>query len=206
MSEKSKNETNEELTDEQIEDVAHSVPKPDDYPPGQAEELEDRLEEVEDDDEIEGFEEGVVEMIEESEDATDSPVVETFDSAVTAIEESIESAGGPPETPEEALHHEHHGDVTVFRGKTYDIPLYTSVFLGLGVLTIIEVLVAEIITADIITIPVNLTIALAKVFLVVYFYMHLNTDSKVFALTLAVPVIIALLSAIFLFAIPTGGY
>jgi caa(3)-type oxidase subunit IV len=191
----------QELTDAEVEEIAHSVPDPTEYPPGQEKELEERLPEDET-----VFEEAVVEAIEVSEELADSAPVEAFDTGVTAIQEGIEAIGGPPETPREAHAELHHGDVTVFMGKEYAIPIYTSVFIALGVLTVIEVLIAEIIRSDI-KIPLLLGIALAKAFLVVLFYMHLKTDSRVFALTLAVPLGVGILSVLFLLAVPaTGGY
>jgi len=192
--------TDETKNTEEIEAIAQSVPAPDEYPEGQAEELAKHVEESGDPN---AFDDGVVAMVEATEDASKSAPAQAFDSVVTGIQRGIESVMDEP--AETAHNDEHaHGDVTVFRGKTYDIPIYTSVFLALGFLTIIEVLIAEIISVDAITIPVLLGIAIAKAGLVVYFYMHLNTDSRVFALTLIVPIIIALLSAVFLFAIPTG--
>lgn len=100
-------------------------------------------------------------------------------------------------------HDDHdHGDVTVFRGKTYNIPIYTSVFISLGVLTILEVVSSEIFPESLST-PILLSLAFVKAFLVIYFYMHLKSDSRVFAIALAVPIVIAMLSALFLFSLPT---
>lgn len=183
---------------EEIEAIASSVPAPDEYPEGQADELAERLEEAGG---ANAFEQGVVGIVEATEAASDSAPAQAFDRAVTSIQEGIEAVMDAP-AHDHADHH--HGDVTVFRGKTYDIPIYTSVFLGLGMLTIIEVLIAEIITTDVLSIPLLLGIAVVKAGLVVYYYMHLNTDSRVFALTLIIPVLIGLLSALFLFAIPSG--
>jgi caa(3)-type oxidase subunit IV len=96
-----------------------------------------------------------------------------------------------------------HGDVTVVMGRELPFPLYTVVFFGLGILTMIEVAISLIISSDI-TIPFLLAIAVAKAGLVIYYYMHLNKDSRVFAAILALPIGIALLSVLFLFAIPQG--
>lgn len=113
-------------------------------------------------------------------------------------------------TESQAEHHAepqaHHGDKTVLFGKTYNIPIYTTVFMTLGVLTVTEVLIAEIISSDA-KIPLLLGLAVAKALLVVLFYMHLKDDSRVFAVALAVPLGMAILSALFLLSIPaTGGY
>src|SRR5690606_13972851 len=105
---------------------------------------------------------------------------------------------GAPASEEELIHTDlHEGDTTVFMGKEYDIPIYTSVFIALGVLTIIEVIIAEIITSDI-KIPVLVGMSIAKAVLVVLYYMHLKTDGRLVAVTLVIPIVVALLSALFL--------
>ncbi|MDZ4670136.1 MAG: cytochrome C oxidase subunit IV family protein [Phototrophicales bacterium] len=93
---------------------------------------------------------------------------------------------------------------TTILGMTFPVPLYTAVFFILGALTIIEVLLAEIIDGDI-KIPLLLGIAVAKGTLVVMFYMHLKTDSRAFALAFIVPLILAILSILFLIAVPSGS-
>ena len=103
------------------------------------------------------------------------------------------------------LVHVAHGDTTVFMGKTYNIPIYSSVYLALGAFTILEVAIAEIISGDV-KIPLLLGFAIAKSLLVVMFYMHLKQDSRIFAVALAVPLGIALLSMLFLLAVPSTGY
>lgn len=189
----------EELTAEQVEEVAEAVPAPDEYPEGQAEELQERIEE---EGEPTVFEEAVVEAMEVTEEAADSPVVEAFDAGVSAIQSGIEAAEG---APEHDAHAHSHGDTTVIFGKEYPIPLYTSVFIALGVLTVLEVTIAELFPAAI-RIPLLLGIGIAKSLLVVIFYMHLNTDSRIFALTLAVPLGVAIISLLFLMAVPPTGY
>ena len=99
----------------------------------------------------------------------------------------------------------HAGDTTVLLGKEFPVPLYTSVFIALGVLTVIEVLISNF-DNDLKIVPL-LVIAAAKALLVVVFYMHLKTDSRVFALILAVPLGIAIIATLFLLAVPSsGGY
>lgn len=95
---------------------------------------------------------------------------------------------------------EHFSDTTVVLGYTLPFPLYTVVFLGLGVLTIIEVLLGGIEGG--LRIPLLLGIAVVKAYLVVYFYMHLKTDSRIFAITLLVPVFVAIISMLFALMTP----
>jgi caa(3)-type oxidase subunit IV len=103
--------------------------------------------------------------------------------------------------------HDHHSDSTTvqFAGReiTLPVPVYTAVFGVLGALTVIEVLLAEIITSDIKT-PILVLLSLMKAGLVVWFYMHLNRDTRLFMLTLLLPVIVGLLSALYLLTVPTG--
>lgn len=193
-----------EMTDEELQEVARSVPAPDEYPEGQAEDLQARVEEL--DDGPNGLEQASVAALEATKDAEEAAPVQAFDQAVTAIEEAIETVGAVPTTPEEAHADAHHGDTTVIFGREYPVPVYTAVFATLGLLTVIEVLIAEIISAEVIKIPLLLGIAVAKAGLVVIFYMHLNTDSRIFALTLAVPVGLALLSVFYLLGVNPTGY
>lgn len=117
----------------------------------------------------------------------------------------------PIEQTESHTHaHDAHAETlaptTTLLGITIPMPLYTVVFGILGVLTIIEVLLAELIDSDV-KIPLLLGIAVAKATLVVLFYMHLKTDSRAFAIAFIVPVVLAVLSTVFLIAVPsTGGY
>ncbi|MFW5692220.1 MAG: cytochrome C oxidase subunit IV family protein [Chloroflexota bacterium] len=202
-------ETTEETgqpTGEQIEDLAHTAPAPAEYPEGQAEEMAEHMPV-----EPNVVEKTVIQAMEETEELSDSAPSQAFDSAVSAVQEGIESIPGAPEHKEEAVMNvDLHGETTVLMGRTLPYPIYTVVFFALGILTLAEVLLAEIFNAldlEIVKVPVLLGIATAKALLVVIFYMHLNTDSRVFALSLAVPVGIALLSTLFLVAIPhTGGY
>ena len=100
--------------------------------------------------------------------------------------------------------HDDHGDVTVVFGREIPLPLYTVVFLGLGILTVIEVILGGI--EGTLRIPLLLGFAAVKAYLVVYYYMHLKTDSRVFAVVLAVPVFVAIVSMLFALATPPGTY
>ncbi|MFW5696638.1 MAG: cytochrome C oxidase subunit IV family protein [Phototrophicaceae bacterium] len=118
------------------------------------------------------------------------------------------SAVRPATEPHESADDKHHhGDTTVIFGKEYPLPLYTSVFLALGALTLTEVLIAELLAGVTqIKIPLLLAIASAKAFLVVYFYMHLDRDSRAFAVALVVPFLMALLATVYLLSVPAGAY
>lgn len=123
------------------------------------------------------------------------------------VESSSQHAEETRITEHASGHDELHSDETVLFGRTFPFPIYTLVFFGLAILTITEVIMAELLGGiEPVKVVVLLGIAIAKALLVVIYYMHLNTDSRIFAISLAVPVGIALLSTLFLVAIPSGGY
>jgi len=115
-----------------------------------------------------------------------------------------ENTDKPSDTQTNEAGPDHSGGTTVFMGKEYNIPIYTTVFIALGLLTVAEVLISSL--GGRITVPILLGIAAAKASLVVIFYMHLKTDSRVFALTLALPLSMAILAMLFLLAVPPSSY
>jgi len=111
-----------------------------------------------------------------------------------------------PQTPAESLAPTHHRNETHLAGRVIPMPLYTVVFITLGAITLLEVLIAEIVPEGIVkTVPL-VVLSLAKAVMVVLFYMHLKEDSRIFAITLIVPLLIALVSALFLLSVPITGY
>jgi cytochrome c oxidase subunit 4 len=106
-------------------------------------------------------------------------------------------------------HHDNHvhSDTVEIMGRTITVMggIYTVIFGVLAALTVIEVLVA-LVQIPVITGALLLIMALVKATLVMLFYMHLKDDSRIFALALAVPGIITLLSILYLIAIPPTGY
>lgn len=115
-------------------------------------------------------------------------------------------------TADAATHHDHGHDAhaealaetsTIF-GRTFPYPLYTVIFGALAILTVGEILLAEIFTSWLKVVTL-LVIAIIKAALVVIYYMHLKTDSKIFTLVLLVPVFIATLSLMFLLIVPYGA-
>lgn len=96
-----------------------------------------------------------------------------------------------------------HNDNAVIRGRELPVPIYTAVFIGLGILTVIEIALSSL-PRGFFTIPIMLALAITKAGLVVWFYMHLNKDSRIFALTLIIPFIMVILATGFLMLVPTG--
>ncbi len=117
-----------------------------------------------------------------------------------------------------AAPHEHTHSDTVqvpFIGQvTAPGGIYTVVFGALAVLTVLEVLIAELFkstegTAFAVRSLALFTISLFKAILVVWFYMHLRIDNPIFRWVLLVPVIIVTISVIYLLGVPIaagGGY
>ncbi|MCY4061761.1 MAG: cytochrome C oxidase subunit IV family protein [Chloroflexi bacterium] len=122
----------------------------------------------------------------------------------------------------QAMQHEgeHHSNTVHLLGReiTVEGGVYTVVFGGLAVLTVIEVLSAEFLKGAIHDAPeaaatlqaikavLLLGIAIIKSSLVIWFYMHLKSEKPLIAIVILLPLLIAGLSIMFLLAIPPGGY
>lgn len=191
------------VPDEELEAVAHSVNPPDVYEEGQADKLR---EEIAHDPDATVLEEAVAEAVDATEQASKGAVAEGWDAAIKGIEHGFEAAHEKP-----ADHHTaeaaEHGDTTevkiLGREIVLPVPIYTAVFGVLAVITLVEVLLAEIIASDV-KVPFLVILSLCKAALVVWFYMHLNRDSRLFLLTLTLPLIVGLISAIYLLLVPVG--
>jgi len=105
--------------------------------------------------------------------------------------------------------HDEHSDTVVlpFINQTVTVPggIYTVVFLGLGALTLIEVVLGSVIPTGSVKVIALLAIAVLKALLVVMFYMHLRTDNPIFRLVLGLPLLIVVLSMMYLIAVPPQG-
>ena len=122
----------------------------------------------------------------------------------------------------EATYHdgEHHSNTVHLLGReiTVEGGIYTVVFAGLAVLTVIEVMSAEFlkgaihdtpsaaVTLQAIKAVLLLVIAIIKSSLVIWFYMHLKSENRLIAVVLLLPLLIAGLSIMYLLAIPPSGY
>ena len=122
----------------------------------------------------------------------------------------------------EAMRHEseHHSNTVHLLGReiTVEGGVYTVVFGGLAVLTVIEVLSAEFLKGAIHDAPdaaatlqaikavLLLGIAIIKSSLVIWFYMHLSSEKPLIAVVILLPLLIAGLSIMYLLAIPPSGY
>jgi caa(3)-type oxidase subunit IV len=118
-------------------------------------------------------------------------------------EELVTPAHSEPKHDEHKAHAHHDDDTTVVMGRELPFPIYTVVYGALALLTIIEVGLSQL-PHGFLTIPLLLLIALFKAGLVVWFYMHLKTDSRIFAITLLLPVVMVVIATLFLMIVPTG--
>lgn len=106
--------------------------------------------------------------------------------------------------------HDHHDQFTIL-GRTFPFPVYTGVFILLAILTIIEVSLSRVPRGDLghamdfIGI-IMLVLAVIKASLVVWFYMHLNKDSRIFLASLIIPTLLVIAAVMFLSIVPAGGY
>jgi cytochrome c oxidase subunit IV len=109
----------------------------------------------------------------------------------------------PPHSKAEALGetHEDHSNQSVFLGRTFPYPIYTVIFGALAALTVTEILISGI-DAEGLRIPILLALAVTKALLVIYYYMHLRTDSRIFTVTLIIPALVALAAMFYLLFVP----
>lgn len=116
--------------------------------------------------------------------------------------------------------HGHHSNTVTLLGRdiTVEGGIYTVVFGGLAILTVIEVFCAETLKSAIHDAPsaaatlttikavLLLAIAIVKSALVIWFYMHLKDEKRILAVVLLLPLLIAALSVMFVLAVPPTGY
>ena len=126
---------------------------------------------------------------------------------IEAIEDAVNEIDreDKPKTPAAELPHAV-GSTTVIRGRVIPLPLYTVVFITLGIITVIEVASAEIFPDGFLLTFWLGGLSIAKAVMVMYFYMHLKDDSRIFAGAIILPIIIALIATLFLTAVSPTGY
>jgi len=96
-------------------------------------------------------------------------------------------------------------DTTVVLGRVFPFPVYTVVYIVLALITLVEVLITGFPHGWLLTVTL-LGLSIAKMVLVVLFYMHLREDSKLFAAALILPLFIIIVATLFLIAAPSTGY
>lgn len=132
---------------------------------------------------------------------------------IEAIEDAVNEADvqDRPQTRADVLPH-HVANTTVIRAPflrreiVVNQPVYTVVFGTLAVITIIEVASAELFPDGWLLTLVLAALSVSKAMLVMWFYMHLKDDSRIFAAAIALPILIAAVATLFLTAVPPFGY
>jgi caa(3)-type oxidase subunit IV len=132
----------------------------------------------------------------------------TLDKPIEAIEDAANrlDRDTKPRTPEQSLAPAHSRSETHLFGRVIPLPLYTVVFITLGIITLVEVVISQVLTEGAVKTALLVPLSLGKAVMVVLFYMHLREDSRIFALALILPLVIALVSALFLLSVPVTGY
>lgn len=117
----------------------------------------------------------------------------------TTIEETVEQE-------DHARHHYTDEVVIPFFGSIGSMPggIYTFIFLVLGVITAIEVLITLVLPESVFSIGLLVLLSIAKAFLVIMYYMHLKDDNPIFRLVIILPLLIVLLSTLYLLGAPAG--
>ncbi len=134
-----------------------------------------------------------------------------FQAAVSHLTHNVEKALDAaerklPPTDDELLVHPH-GDTVTIQGQTITVPggIYTVVFVALAVITIVEVILSEIPIRALVN-PLLVGLSIAKVVLVVLYYMHLKDDSRFFAWAMILPLAMAALISFFLLIVDPVVY
>ena len=83
--------------------------------------------------------------------------------------------------------------------------IYTFIFLVLGALTMIEVLITIALPENGFSIALLVSLSMIKAYLVIMYYMHLNNDNPLFRVVLILPLVIVLLSTLYLVGVPIAG-
>lgn len=151
------------------------------------------------------LEAGVADAIEESAELAESAPVQAVNNAVQGF---MGVLSGAANNVTDVTNEDHYSDTfTVpITGQEMTLPggIYTFIFLVLGALTIFEVAIAEILPENLVTITILVAASLLKAVLVVAFYMHLRTDNPLFRVVLILPVLIVLVSVLYLLGVPVG--
>jgi caa(3)-type oxidase subunit IV len=106
--------------------------------------------------------------------------------------------------------HDAHEDTlaptSTFLGRQFPFPLYVVIFGILGILTIAELIVAELFPEGIVGTLALVIMSVIKAILVVWYYMHLRSESRLYILILVVPMVLGVIATLFLTSVPTTGY
>lgn len=132
-----------------------------------------------------------------------------LDQPINAIEDAVNRLDREttPRTPAQTLAHPVSDTTTILGRWTVPMSIYDVVYISLAIFTVLEVIVGESFPGGFwLAVLVLAALAAVKAFHVVWFYMHLGTDSRIFWATLMIPFLIASLGMVYLLAVPPLGY
>jgi caa(3)-type oxidase subunit IV len=145
--------------------------------------------------------------------AQDEGAVEAWDEGVQDVMANMQDVADDDDPVDMTHDHSHSDTVTLPYFGTFDIAggIYTVIFIALALLTVIEVLAAEAFPAEggamlTVQIAILMLAALAKSVLVVTYYMHLNTDNRIFRIVMGIPFLMVVILLIYLAQVPPTGY
>lgn len=182
----------------------------DDNPVEEAvEEVVDTVEEVAVEAEVgvemlaEDAEEAVDSLADDAEDVAEDLEAQAESNEFMVVADALVDAHGDD-------HHEpHYTDEVVlpYFGHIGTMPggIYTFIFGVLGVITVVEVLFTEILPDNVFTISLLVILSLAKAYLVVMYYMHLNNDNPIFRVVILLPLLVVIVSVLYLLGVPAGA-
>ncbi len=161
-------------------------------------EEENVVEEVQD-----AIEESVADVLEVTEELSETPAAKAVDEAIVSVMETMDEAASESHDPT-GEHHYNDEVVLPYFGSIGTMPggIYTFIFGVLAVITLVEVLLAELLPENGFTITILVLLSLSKAYLVIMFYMHLNRDNPLFRLVIILPLLIVLLSTLYLLGVP----
>lgn len=194
------------------EDIEEAVDSADEQVEEVVDDTENKVDDLagDADEEADNFVEVVAETGEEA-------IEDVFEEAESALE-SIEEAAQSPEimvAAEELIEDDGHGhqphytdDVVLpYFGHVATMPggIYTFIFGVLGVITLVEVLMTELLPENALTIFLLVVLSLAKAYLVIMYYMHLNNDNPIYRVVILLPLLVVLVSVLYLLGVPAGA-
>jgi len=136
-------------------------------------------------------------------------IEQALDQPINAIEDAVNrlDRATTPRAPRDVLAHPVPDTTNILGRWTVPLSIYDVVYISLAIFTLIELLIGELFPGgEWLAVIVLLAIAAVKAFHVVWYYMHLAYDSRIFWLTLAIPFLIGGLGLIFLMIVPPFGY
>ena len=152
----------------------------------------------------EEIEESVEDALEVTEELSETAPAEAVDEAIVSTMETMDEVASGSHDPA-GEHHFTDEVVLPYFGSIGTMPggIYTFIFGVLAAITLVEVIITVLLPENGFTIAILVLLSLSKAYLVVMFYMHLNRDNPIFRLAIILPLLIVLLSTLYLLGVPS---